>query len=373
MKIEDMGRGGGEEEESDEAVSVEGQAEALEKIQKFILKIKTSSENEETIRVQLLHVGDSVDRPLGAFLYQFGDIKELAKEILEEAEEYALELSERIKFVVQARVGTQRLSQAFSLTVNGRDGESAYAEPPTDEGREAQRMKFTKDFAKHSLDTSKAMVRTSQMPVELLYRLLQDEREKTTALEAKLEKALEVREQLLDGKQARDIAYDEYRRKQNRQDQALKMLGPAAKALVAHIAMGQGASPEVLKQMMDPAAQPPQQSVNSPQSSGQKTEDRSGQRTEDRRPKTRRDLLVEALFVGPHALNRDQTVEILNIVTPEQQEILGELYNCVVEDKTREEQEGRRSAAPGPQEAEKASTNGTNGANGHASYAPFGG
>lgn len=348
------------DEDVQDAVTIEGQPEAKELVLKFLVKIRSSMENEGTVRVQLLHVGPTTDRLIGAYPYTFGDVQDVANEILEKANDYAEhQPSGKVKYQLQARVGAAASTATFSLKVQ-QDGDEDYElEPATDEGREAQRMKYTLQLQKQSLDTTKVAIRASQMPVEMLYRMIENLEAKNQRLEQKLERADLIREKLLDGQQARDIAYEEFRRKQARQDQALKMLGPAAKMLVAHLVAGQGASPEAVQQMMNAGGAPTQ-------APGSRDQAASGESRPSHEDLFRVFVKLERLFSGPNALTREQVMEILPIMTPDQQTNLGELHMDVLEMRER-----AAPRAPEPEPATK--TNGTNGSHGGAAYVPFGG
>lgn len=233
----------------DDAETVEGQGEALDKVIRFIKNILESVEIEDdefTFNLYQHGRGSEEEDPVfSSTIEKNGSVTELADEIMEAALEDVAEYYKGThKYVVRA--DNVRARCMFSLKVNPKEDEDMddIEETPSKKGLMSQLMRHQEKVIKMAVGSVKSVM-------DMQAKAIREKDERITNLESRQFEAIRLTEELVSGKHARDIELRRIEKKEKRTDEITGMVLQGAPMLLQMIS-GSGKEASPAAQMQPP-------------------------------------------------------------------------------------------------------------------------
>lgn len=201
-------------EDVEEALVIEGEGEARQKVKAFIEKAAGSLEAEGELKITLSQAAKTGSMAVYETVYAFDEtIEDLVAELVDKACEDAEHIGRgRIKYTVEVDGVKGRVT--FSLKIPEREGEDEddIDEVPNKRGLISQQMRHNETLVKVAVGASKETN-------EMLRSMLRDEQARTQRLEAKYMETMKAYEELLSMRQVRDIELRKVESQERRKDQ----------------------------------------------------------------------------------------------------------------------------------------------------------
>lgn len=242
----------------EDAETVEGQGEALDKVHRFIKNIQESVEMEGGFVFSLIQHGRASDEEDPVFTSELevtGNARELAQEIIDAAIEDVSEFFKGThKYVVRA--DNVRARCLFSLKVNPKEEDEDMddiEELPNKKGLLSQLMRHQEKIMKVAVGSVKSVI-------DMQARSIKERDSRISELEGRQIDTIKMTEDLMSGRHARDLEMRKLETKEKRMGEIAGVVMQGAPVLLSMIANSQA------KTGADGNA-PPAQMGPSPQSS----------------------------------------------------------------------------------------------------------
>lgn len=241
-----------DEEEYENAETIDGIEDAQKTIKTFLLKGQKSSENEEGLDIILAQYGKSPkdEDPIEAFRLNFEtDVDELTEEILNAAcDDVSGMKAKKQKYTIRApQMPTHR--GTFTLKCNDGDDEDIddIEDNPNRKGLMGMFMRHQQGLYKLSVGESKSII-------DMLMEQLKTKDELIIRMQEQSVNNLKQYEELISGRHARDIELRRIERKEERMD---KVAGTVLTAFPMLMSQLTGGGANAAKIMSQPGARTP--------------------------------------------------------------------------------------------------------------------
>lgn len=223
--------------EARDAVSVEGGDAAEDKVTEYLKKKADSLENEGELRIKLFQKVREGERPIEDFVYDFsGPVATLAEEIVECAEDQAIELRGKVSFGLSIDGISARCQfylKAPRLDDDPERDAEDFEEGPSKVGILGQLMRHQEVSFKEALGAQKGATTILMKQIEHLTT-------ENIMLKKQHFDSMKLVEELRNMSFARDLEVERMKREEARKDKAVAGLGQAL-PILAHKFLGPGA------------------------------------------------------------------------------------------------------------------------------------